>query len=95
MISLDQLVSPTTGVIGQITGILTRKRYNYAPVFVDHYSGLGYVYLQKKATADETIQADKAFEAHFKKYGVAAVRAYHAYNGISITQKWVSERRNN
>ena len=47
LIYIDQMVSPTPGFIGQIAGILTRNRYNYATVFVDQYSGLGYLYLQR------------------------------------------------
>ena len=34
-VSVDQLVSPTPGLVAQITGILTTKRYKYATVFVD------------------------------------------------------------
>ena len=75
LISVDQLVSPTPGFIGQLTVILTRNRYKYATVFVDQYYGLGYVYLQKTATSDETIQAKKYFEAYCKQHGVAEVRA--------------------
>lgn len=34
-ISVDQLVPPTPGLVAQMTGILTTKRYKYATVFVD------------------------------------------------------------
>ena len=79
-------------MIGQLTGILTKKRYRYATIYVDQYSGLGYVYLQKSADADETIQGKKAFELYCQQHGVK-VRAYHADNGIFRANKWVDECR--
>ena len=93
LVSVDQLVSPTPGLIAQMTGRLTTKRYNYATVFVDHYSGYSYVHLQKSASAEETIEAKKAFEYHCSQMGVQ-VRAYHADNGVFRANKWVTECRN-
>jgi hypothetical protein len=92
MVSVDQLVSPTPGLIPQSTGKLTTKRYKYATVFVDQYSGFSYVYLQKSPDAEETIQAKKAFEETAKQHGVE-VKAYHADNGIFRPNKWVDECR--
>ncbi|KAI2498311.1 hypothetical protein MHU86_16181 [Fragilaria crotonensis] len=62
VVSVDQLVSPTPGLIAQMTGFLTTKRYKYATVFVDQFSRLGFVYLQKTASAEETIEGKKAFK---------------------------------
>ena len=90
IISVDQLVSPSPGFIAQMTGILTKQRYKYATVYVDQYSGLSYVYLQKTATAEETILGKKAFEAYCKEHGVT-VQHYHADNGIFKAKKWVNE----
>ena len=95
LIYVDQMVSPKPGFIGQLTGILTRKIYKYAKLFEDQYSGLGYMNLQKTATADETIQAKKVFEAYCNKHGVAAVMDYYTDNGIFRSHKWVDECRNN
>jgi hypothetical protein len=39
-------------------------------VFVDQFSRLGFVYLQKTASAEETIEAKKAFESYAKRHGV-------------------------
>jgi len=94
VVSVDQLVSPTPGLIAQMTGKLTTKRYRYATVYVDQYSGLSYVYLQKTADADETIAGKKAFEAYASQFGVK-VSAYHADNGIFRANKWVDECRAN
>ena len=71
VVSVDQLVSPAPGLVAQITGILTTKRYRYATVYVDQYSGLGYTFLQKMANAEETIEGKKAFEAYCRQNGVS------------------------
>ena len=55
VVSVDQLVSPTAGLIAQMTGFITNKRYKYATVFVDQATKLGYIYLQKTASAEETL----------------------------------------
>ena len=68
-------------MIAQITGILTKKRYKYATIYVDQFLGLGYVHLQKTATADEIIHRKKAFEAFHSQNGVKGT-AYLADNGI-------------
>ena len=44
-VSVDMLVSPTPGLIAQMSSFLTKKRYWYATVYLDNYSWLGYVYL--------------------------------------------------
>ena len=53
VVSADQLVSPTPGLIAHIIGILTKKRYKYATVFVDQYSRLSYLFIQNTATVQE------------------------------------------
>lgn len=70
MVSVDQLVSPSPGFIAQMTGKLTISRYKYATVYVDHASRLGYIYLQRTADADETVQGKLAFEAYAESRGV-------------------------
>ena len=61
VVSVDQMVSPMPGLIAQITGKITNKRYKYATIFVDQTSHFGYVYLQKTATTEETIEGKEAF----------------------------------
>ena len=92
VISVDQLISPTPGFVAQMTGILTKQRYTCATIYVDQYSGLGYVYLQKSTKADETIKGKRAFEAYAKTHGVKVER-YHADNGIFRSNKWIDECR--
>jgi hypothetical protein len=94
VVSVDQLVSPTPGLVAQLTGKLTTKRYKYATVYVDQFSGYSYTYLQKNADASETIQSKKAFEAHCRQHGVNVLN-YHADNGIFRANKWIDECRLN
>ena len=91
-VSVDQLVSPTPGLVVQMTGKLTTKRYKYATVFVDQATRLGYVYLQTTADADETIKAKRSFEEYASQRGVQ-IKAYHADNGIFRANKWVNACR--
>ena len=37
-VSVDQMESPTAGFIAQMKGKLTKGRYKYATVYIDHYS---------------------------------------------------------
>ena len=88
VVAVDQMVSPTHGFVAQMTGILTGERYKYATVFVDQGSRLGYVYIQKSASAEETIKAKMAFKVYAKNHGVS-VQAYHADNGIFRAKAWM------
>ena len=87
IISVDMLVSPIPGLIAQMSGWITTKRYLYASVFVDHYSGFGYVHLQKTQSAEETLEGKEAFERRAATYGVT-IQHYHADNGIFASKAW-------
>ena len=80
-VSVDQLISTTPGYIAHLRGTPTRDRYRVATVFVDHYSGIGYVHLQRSTSAADTIEAKERFEAWADTHGVAIMH-YHADNGI-------------
>ncbi len=92
VVSVDQMVSPTPGLIAQMTGFITKERYRYATIYVDHASGLSYVYLQKTSTADETLRGKLAFEHYSRDKGVT-IKAYHADNGIFKAKKWIEACR--
>jgi GAG-pre-integrase domain len=79
-VSVDQLESTTPGFITQLKGNLTRSRYPYATVFIDHFSDLSYVHLQKSITSAETVDAKQAFEAYAKLMN-KCIQHYHADNG--------------
>ncbi len=87
VVSVDQMTSPTAGLIAQMAGFLTKKRYKYATVFVDHASGFGYVYIQKTASAEETLEAKAAFEKMAATHGVK-IKHYHADNGVFAAKAW-------
>ena len=57
IVSMDQLESNSPGLIAQLKGKLTQQRYKYATVFVNQYSGYTFVYLQRRLTSKETVQA--------------------------------------
>jgi hypothetical protein len=59
--------------------LLTTKRYRCATVFVDHYSGLSYIHIQK-LTGAETVHGKRQFEAYYASHSVK-VQHYHADNG--------------
>ena len=90
IISVDQMVSPVPGLIAQMVGFLKKQRYKYATVFVHQASRMGFVYLQKTCSAEETIKAKKAFEKYATNRGVT-VQAYHADNGVFKAKKWIEE----
>jgi transposase InsO family protein len=80
VVSVDQLESSTPGFAGQMTGNLTRQRIMGSTIFVDHASGLSYVYNQLSMSSEETINAKEAFENYAKQHGVH-INHYHADNG--------------
>ncbi len=88
-ISVDQLESKTPGLIAQIKGWLTKKRYRVVTVFVDHFSGLSYIHLQKSTNADETLEAKMAFERYASKFNVK-FKSYQADNGRFAENKFMA-----
>jgi hypothetical protein len=66
--------------VAQLKGILTKRRYTCAIVFVNHYSRLGYVHMQQQLMSDETVEAKHAFEAFSRSQGVT-IKHYHVDNG--------------
>lgn len=64
------------GLIAQLRGFLTRKRYTMAKVFTDHFSQLSYVHLQQSISSEEMLQAKCAFKAYAKHHGVT-IQHYH------------------
>ena len=74
------MTSKAPGLIPQMSGFLTSKRFWAATVFVDHATDYGYVYLQENQTLDSTLAAKAAYERHANSFGVS-VQGYHADNG--------------
>ena len=79
-VSVDQMESTTPGIIGQMRGWLTKARYRYVTVFVDHFSGFTYLHHHQSITGEETVKGKQAFEALAEQSGVKIMH-YHADNG--------------
>ena len=75
VISVDQLVSPVPGLIAQMTGFITKQRYKYATVYIDQFSGFSFVYLQRTASAQETLQSKQAMERYAQARNIT-INAY-------------------
>ena len=79
-VSVIMLESRQVGFIAHMKGRLTKKRYRYATVFVDHFSDLKYVDCMSEITLEETIYAKKSFERYAAGFNVR-VEHYHCDNG--------------
>ena len=66
-VSVDKVESKTPGFIAQLKGLLIQKRYQYVTVFIDQYSRLSYIHLQKAITSEEMVQAKKAFKRYVEE----------------------------
>ncbi len=75
-----------------MTGTLTTKRYTCATVYIDQVTRLSFTYLQKTATAEETLEGKTAFEKYAMDKGVKVLN-YHADNGVFRANKWVAACR--
>ena len=81
-VSVDTMSSTNVpGLVAQLRGRPTLRRYRYATVFVDHYSRLDYVHLHEYNTASEVLDAKLAFERFAASHQVQ-IRHYHCDNGI-------------
>ena len=61
IVSVDQLLSPTPGIVAQMTDILTTKGYKYATVCVYHFSRYSYMHLQQTASAEDILEEKHSF----------------------------------
>jgi hypothetical protein len=76
IVSVDQMESTEVGFFAQLKGSLTKKRYRYCTVCVDHFSRLCFVHLQIDNSAAETMLAKQAFEKCAAEHGVRILH-YH------------------
>ena len=80
VILVNQLELTMPGFVAQLKGLLMTQRYHYATIFVDQFSKLSLVFLQKKLMSAETVLAKQAFECFARDLGVKILH-YHADNG--------------
>jgi len=93
-ISIDQMESSTPGFIAHTKGILTRHRYTSATIFVDHFSRLSSIHMQKSLSSEDTLPSKYAFESYAKKRGVMVLH-YHADNGRFADNLFMKSVRDN
>ena len=89
-ILVDQLESPTPGLIAQMKGTPTTRRYKAVTVSIDHYSRLSFFHLQSTLSSEDTLQAKKAFERYSEPHGVKVMH-YHADNGRSVDHAFIED----
>jgi hypothetical protein len=87
-VSVHQLESSTPGLIVQLHCIPTVMQYTVATLFIDHYSGLGYIHLQKSTSDQETVEAKQAFKRYTAAHGVHILCHYHANKGCFVDSKF-------
>ena len=56
VVSVDMMTSPTPGLVAQMSGFLTSKRYKHMAVYVDQATGYGFTWPQYSADAEESIK---------------------------------------
>ena len=61
-------------------GRLTKMRYRYATLFVDHFLNIKYFHCMYEITSEEIIYAKKSFKRHAADFNVREKR-YHCNNG--------------
>jgi len=86
-VSVDMMTSPTPGLVAQMSGKPTCKRYKHAAVYVDQATGLGFTWLQKSVDIEDTMEGKLAFEQFCQSHGIL-VQHYHANNGIFASNTW-------
>ena len=76
------------GFIAHMKERLTKKRYIYATVFVDHFSDLKYIHCMSNITPDETIYSKKISKTHASSFSIR-VEHYHFDNGRFIDNSFI------
>jgi hypothetical protein len=87
MVSVDQLISKTPGLLAQSTRTLTNGQHTVATTFVDHASGLDFPYPQESTSAKHTLEAKAAFEGFPDGHHVK-IQHYHCNNRIFPSKKF-------
>jgi hypothetical protein len=93
VVSVNQLKSTIPGFVRHMKGWLTNQQYHIATIFVDHYSRLSYVHLQKSNTSSETVMAKQAFKGYAYTMGVK-IQHYHANNGCFANNHFMKDISN-
>jgi transposase InsO family protein len=91
IVSVDQLVSSTPGLIACLHGGQpTHERYLGSTVFVDQGSDFSYIFHHTTLNSAQTVKAKQAFETEAKRHGVT-IKHYHADNGLFRTKLFMED----
>jgi transposase InsO family protein len=91
VVSVDQLVSSTPGLIAWLHGGQpTHERYLGSTVFVDQASDFSYIFHHTALNSDQTVKAKQAFEREAKRHGVT-IKHYHADNDLFRTKLFMAD----
>jgi len=81
------MTSPTPGLVAQMSGKPTCKRYCHAAIYVDQATGLGFIWLQKSVDLRDTMEGKIAFKKFRQEHGIT-IQHYHADNRIFTSNTW-------
>ena len=85
---VDQLKSPTPGLIAQLTMRLITKCYNIEMICFDQLTRFSYDHLQTTDISKKTLKYKQTFELIAQQHGVK-IKAYHVDNGIFQSHAWM------
>lgn len=86
----DIMTSSIPGLIPQMVGFLTSRKFHNTSFFVDDETDFTFVHHQESTSADDATLAKRAYEAELRKHG-KEVRHYHADNGTYAVAKYKEE----
>ena len=89
-VSVDTMPSGSVpGLMPQLKGTPTTRRYRYATVFIDHYSDLTYTHMHENNSAEQVLEGKLAFERFAYSSGVR-IRHYHSDNGVFADKDFIA-----
>jgi hypothetical protein len=84
-VSVDQMVAGSPGLIPFTSGRPSKRRYDTATLWVDHYSRFLYGHCQEDATVKSTLESKVGFESFAKWFNVS-IKHIHSDNGVFATK---------
>ena len=85
VVSVDQLISPTSSLVSTHRGNPTTAQYIRGTISLDHSIDFSYVHLMIEIKGEATVTANLAFERISHQHGVKILH-YHAINGLFDTK---------
>ena len=89
----DLMKSSLPGLMPQMIGFLSSRKFHYTSFFVDDRSDYTFACDQEFTNAEETITAKLSYESDLRKHG-KEVRHYHADNGTYTVARCKEEIEN-